>query len=423
MRVAGPSRGLHGTTSLPGDKSISHRALLHAALSPGTSHLRNILRAGVTEAMIRCLQQLSVLFKDENDALVVQGGSWKQPDAALHCGNSGTTMRLLLGALADKPITVTLTGTSALQRRPMERVVRPLRRMGAHIEGEVAPLMVRGRPLRGIEHRTKVASAQVKAALLLAALRSQGATTIRQPALSRDHSERMLRALGVDVRSQGSTVTLVPNGAPLPPSDLSVPGDFSSAAFLIAAAVLVPDSEVRLQSVGINPTRTGLLDALREMGADIRIEKQHEVGGEPTADIVAKSSVLRAIEVRGHLVVRMIDEVPIFAVLASQAQGTTTVREASELRLKESDRISVLTDELRKLDVSAEEYPDGFSITGPRSLHAAKVDSHTDHRLALSLAVAGLLATGETSVERAEVLNESFPGFEKRLESLGATVN
>ena len=423
MKVCGPANGLNGTTTLPGDKSISHRALMHAALSPGTSQIRNILRAGVTDAMTHCLQQLGVLFKDEEDMLVVQGGSWQQPDTALDCGNSGTTMRLLLGALADKPFTVTLIGTSTLQRRPMQRVAKPLRQMGAYIEGEAAPLIVRGRALQGISHSSSVASAQVKSALLLAALRAKGATTIIQPTLSRDHSERMLRALGVDVRSQGSTVTLIPSGKPLPSSNLSVPGDFSSAAFVIAAAILVPDSEVRLQGIGVNPTRTGLLDALHEMGANIHIEKQHEVGGEPVADIIARHSTLRAIQVEGNLVTRMIDEFPIFAVLASQAEGTTTVRQASELRLKESDRISVITSELRKLGVTAREYQDGFSIHGPGTIIPATVDSHTDHRLAMSLAIAGMLATGETSIERAEVLNESFPGFRKRFEGLGVIVS
>ena len=422
MKVYGPSKGLRGAITLPGDKSISHRALLHAALSPGTSRLSNVLRAGVTESLIRCLQQLGVLFTDESDALTIRGGSWKQPDDALHCGNSGTTMRLLLGALAAKPIAVTLTGTVGLQKRPMERVARPLRQMGACVEGEMAPLTVRGGSLRGIECHTSVASAQVKSALLLAALQADGVTRIRQPSLSRDHSERMLRALGVDIRSHENTVTLIPDGKLLPPSDLILPGDFSSASFFIAAAVLIPDSEVRMQGVGVNPTRTGLLDALYEMGAEIQLENHHEVGGEPVADIIAKHSTLRAIEVGGDMVVRMIDEFPVFAVLASQAEGTTRVRDASELRLKESDRISVLAGELHKLNVSTTEYSDGFAITGPQSVSASNVDSHTDHRIAMSLVIAGLLARGRTTLDRAEAMSESFPGFKQKIIELGADI-
>lgn len=422
MKVFGPANSLRGSTTLPGDKSISHRALLHAALSPGKSCLRNILRAGVTDSMIDCLKQLGVLFTVERDQIIVQGGLWQQPNSTLHCGNSGTTMRLLLGALANKNITATLTGTPELRRRPMARVAQPLRRMGAQIDGEIAPITVRGRPLHGIEHQSKVPSAQVKAALLLAALQADGMTTISQPTLSRDHSERMLRALGVDIRTEGNTVTLSPSHDPLPPSHILVPGDFSSAAFFITAAVLVPNSEVRFKGVGVNPTRTGFLDALSIMGADIKVENLHDVGGEPVADIIAKYSTLRAIDVNRDLVVRMIDEFPVFAVLASQAEGVTTVRNASELRLKESDRISVLAAELRKFGVSVTEYQDGFSIIGPQPIYSAQVDSHRDHRLAMSLVIAGLLATGDSKVERSEVLNESFPEFRTELASLGAQV-
>ncbi len=423
MRLHGHAGALRGSAELPGDKSISHRALLHAALSADESRLQNVLRAGVTTAMIACLRQMGVAIKGEGSALTVRGGEWRQPASPLDCGNSGTTIRLLLGALAGMPLQVELTGTSGLQRRPMGRVARPLREMGASISADNAPLSVSGGALRGREHHLKTASAQVKAALLLAGLQAEGPTTIHQPASSRDHSERMLRELGINVLSSANVVKLHPNGRPLPPTRLTVPGDFSSAAFLIAAAVLLPGSQVQLGGVGINPTRTGLLDVLTEMGADIFIENRRKSGGEPVADITARHSRLRAVEVRDELVVRMIDEFPVFAVLATQAEGLTTVRDAAELRVKESDRISALVGELRRMGIAITERTDGFSVSGPQQLLAATVDSHADHRLAMSLAVAGLLAHGESSVQGAEVVHESFPGFTSALRTLGAEVH
>lgn len=406
---------------MPGDKSISHRALLHAALSPGDSHIRNCLRAGVTEAMIGCLRQLGVAVEEESGALHITGGAWRPPAAPLDCRNSGATIRMLLGALAGQPFTLTLTGTPRLQQRPMGRVARPLRLMGAQIEGDHAPLTVSGGRLRGIEYTSEVASAQVKAAVLLAALQAEGPTTLHQPGPARDHSERMLRALGVNVQSTGHSVTLAPGGA-LPPTDLTVPGDFSSAAFLMAAAAIVPGSEVRLPAVGLNPTRTGLLDALREMGADISVENRSEVGGEPVGDLVVRHAALRATEIAGERVVRMIDEFPAFAVVATQATGRTVVHDAAELRVKESDRIAAVAAELRRLGATVEEFPDGFAIAGPQQLRGATVDSHGDHRLAMALAVAGLVADPMTVVENAGAVDESFPDFVGVLSSLGAPV-
>ncbi|HJL69305.1 MAG TPA: 3-phosphoshikimate 1-carboxyvinyltransferase [Anaerolineales bacterium] len=422
MKLHGPAGALRGSTELPGDKSISHRALLHAAVSPHESRLQNVLRAGVTAAMIDCLRKLGVSIEGTGSDLNVRGGTWQQPTVPLDCGNSGTTMRLLLGALAGMPLQVELTGTPGLRRRPMGRVARPLREMGASISADNAPLNVRGGGLRGREHHLQVASAQVKAALLLAALQADGTTTIHQPAPSRDHSERMLRELGINVLSSAHAVRLHPSRRPLPPTRLTVPGDFSSAAFLLAAAVLLPGSAVRLRGVGVNPTRIGLLDTLNAMGADISIETRRESGGEPVADITARYSRLRAVEVRGELVVRMIDEFPIFAVMATQAEGMTTVRDAAELRVKESDRISVLAAELQRMGITISERPDGFSLSGPQQLSAATVDSHADHRLAMSLAVGALLASGESSVQRAGAVHESFPAFAHTLRALGAEV-
>ena len=421
MIVTGVNRGLRGTARVPGDKSISHRALMHAALSPDVSVLENVLDAGVTRAMVRVLQAVGVSIEQTGTRFVVRGGDLRSPGADLDCGNSGTTMRLLLGVLAGRDgLSATVTGTPGLQRRPMGRVVQPLNAMGANIVGDFAPLRLRGGRLRGIAHRTEVASAQVKAALLLAGLQAEGPTTIHEPGPSRDHSERMLRALGVDVQSSGHSVTLLPPTGPLPPTQLTMPGDISAAAFVIGAAAITPGSEVQIPAVGVNPTRTGLLDVLLEMGADIVLENPRTVGGEPLADVRVRYAPLRGVTVSGATVVRMIDEFPIFAVIASRAEGVTVVREAEELRYKESDRIAALAGELRKLGVAMDEQPDGFRVVGGQRLTGGAVNSHGDHRLAMSLAVAGLVAESAVQVTVAEAMDESFPGFVAVLQGLGA---
>jgi 3-phosphoshikimate 1-carboxyvinyltransferase len=318
---------------------------------------------------------------------------------------------MLMGALAgQRGLSVTLDGSAGLRRRPMRRVAEPLRLMGAEL-GDALPVTILGKSLHGIAYTLPVASAQVKAAILLAALQAEGPTTIREPGPSRDHSERMLRSLGVSIVNENNTVTLTPPDRRLPAFDATVPGDISSAAFVFAAAAGVPNSEVTVTNVGVNETRTGVLDALVAMGGDVCLANVREVNGEPIADITVKSSELRGITVAGDLVVRMIDEFPIFAVLATQAQGETIVRDAAELRVKESDRIGSLASELRKLGAQIEERPDGFVIAGPTRLQGATVDSHGDHRLAMSLAVAGLIAEDETIVTRAEAHRESLPNF------------
>jgi 3-phosphoshikimate 1-carboxyvinyltransferase len=415
---------LHGVTAMPGDKSISHRALMHAALAQGTSRIQNFLRAGVTEAMMRCVRDLGASLETQDDGmLIVHGGHLRSPTANLDCGNSGATIRMLMGALVgQRDLGVTLDGSAGLRRRPMKRVAEPLRLMGAEL-GDTPPLNIHGKALHGIEYSMPVASAQVKAAILLAALQADGPTIIHEPGPSRDHSERMLRSLGVSVVNDNNTVTLTPLGKPLAAFEAIVPGDISSAAFVFAAAALVLNSEVTVKDVGVNDTRTGILDALVAMGGDVCVSNVREVNGEPIADITVKSSELRGITVDGDLVVRMIDEFPIFAVLASQARGETIVREAEELRVKESDRIGSLASELRKLGVQIEERPDGFVIAGPTRLKGAIVDSHGDHRLAMSLAVAGLIAEGETTVTRAEAYRESFPNFVDLLQGLGGAVH
>jgi 3-phosphoshikimate 1-carboxyvinyltransferase len=419
-----PSAALRGIVSMPGDKSISHRALMHAALAQGTSRIQNILYAGVTEAMMRCVRDLGVQLEVESDgALIVHGGQLRSPAANLDCGNSGATIRMLMGALVgQRDLVVTLDGSAGLRRRPMKRVAEPLRLMGADLD-DTPPLSIHGQLLHGIEYTMPVASAQVKAAILLAALQADGPTTIHEPGPSRDHSERLLRSLGVSVVTQNNTVTLTPSGQPLSAFEAAIPGDISSAAFIFAAAALVPNSEVTVKDVGVNDTRTGILDALVAMGGDVCVANVREVNGEFIADITVKSSELHGITIAGDLVVRMIDEFPIFAVLASQAPGETIVREAEELRMKESDRIGSLASELRKFGVQIEERPDGFAISGPTRLHGAVLDSHGDHRLAMSLAVAGLIAVDEITITRAEAYRESFPNFVDLLQGLGGTVH
>ena len=372
--------------------------------------------------MIDCLRELGVKIQEKNGNLIVRGGKWIQPNKPLNCGNSATTMRLLMGALAGQPITAELTGTTGLQRRPMGRVARPLREMGASISSDNAPLVIKGGNLHGIIHNSEVASAQVKAALLLAALQAKGESTIHQPGPSRDHSERMLRELGIKLKTDDHSVTIQPSEKSLAATNISVPGDCSSAAFLIAAAVLVPGSKVTLRNIGINPTRTGMLDVLSSMGADISVLYNGESGGEPTGDILVKHCNLKSTTVQGETVVRMIDEFPIFTVIATQSEGTTTVKDAAELRIKESDRISSLLEELRKMGIKFTEYTDGYTIVGPQILNPAQLESHGDHRMAMSLAIAGMIAQGCTEITRSEVVDESFPEYTKTFSQLGATI-
>ncbi|HLF25091.1 MAG TPA: 3-phosphoshikimate 1-carboxyvinyltransferase [Anaerolineae bacterium] len=427
LSISGPARSWQGAVAVPGDKSISHRALIFGALAEGTSHVHNFLHAGVTEAMIDCVRALGVAVEvSPNGDLTIKGGHWRPPAAPLDCRGSGATMRLLLGALAGRlngsDLAATLTGSPGLLRRPMGRVADPLRQMGAQIEGSAGanqpPLRVRSTKLHGIDYTLPVASAQVKTALLIAALSAEGPTTLHEPGPSRDHTERMLSALGMELATWSTSVTLTPAASPLPAFSLDVPGDFSSAAFPLIAALIVPGSQVMLHSVGINPTRTGLLDALAEMGAAVAVTGERDSGGEPVGDLGARSRGLRGCNIHGDRVVRMIDEFPIFAVAATQAEGETVVRDAAELRLKESDRIASLVGELQKMGARIEARPDGFRIEGPTRLRGAHVDSYGDHRLAMALAVAGLVAEGETMVSGAECIGESFPNFVELMQAL-----
>jgi 3-phosphoshikimate 1-carboxyvinyltransferase len=426
-----PGGPLSGRVRVPGDKSISHRAAMFAALAQGESRIESFLPSGDCLATLDCLRALGVKIEQVSETTLVvhECGlhGLQEPSGPLNCARSGTTMRLLTGILAGQPFDCTLTGDPQLLRRPMRRITEPLRAMGAEIEDTDgrAPLVIHGRRLHGHDHTLTVASAQVKSALLLAGLYADGLTTVREPGPARDHTERMLGAQIVSENLQSpisyhnGTWRLDPASIDhLNPLNIVVPDDISSAAFLLVAAALVEGSEVTVEGVGVNPTRTGLLGVLGEMGASIDIENARAQGGEPVADVTARFSHLRGIEVGGHTVVRMIDEFPILAVAATQASGTTVVRDAAELRVKETDRVAVIAEGLQAMGARIEPRADGFIVEGPTPLHGASVDSGSDHRLAMALAVAGMIAEGETVVERAECIPDSFPGFATLMQRL-----
>jgi 3-phosphoshikimate 1-carboxyvinyltransferase len=430
MKIYGGGR-LGGRIRVPGDKSISHRTLLLGCLADGRSHVRGFLPSADCLATLGCVRALGIPVQaDDATTLTIHGRGLhglQRPPAPLDCARSGTTMRLLAGILAGRAFEgggVTLTGDPQLLRRPMGRIATPLGRMGADIETADghAPLTIRAATLHGGEHSLPVASAQVKSAILLAALYAHGSTVIHQPGPARDHTERMLSAMGADVDVAGLTVTLTPRSAPLSPLDATVPGDLSSAAFPLVAGLLAADGEVTVERVGVNPTRTGLLDVLLAMGAHVAVQNRRDEGGEPVADVRVRASSMRGAEVSGETVVRMIDEFPLLAVVATQAEGVTLVRDAAELRVKETDRIAVMAHELGKMGARIDPRPDGFLVTGSTPLEGAVVDGHGDHRIAMALAVAGLVAQGETVVEGAECIADSFPGFAAAMRAIGARI-
>jgi 3-phosphoshikimate 1-carboxyvinyltransferase len=444
--VVSPGRALTGDVSLPGDKSISHRSALFASLAEGESHIENFLIAGVTRAMLQALAALEVTWSLQDTTLTVQGqGILKRDNFSkplnLLCGNSGTTMRLLAGAIAAWGIPAFLDGSSGLRRRPMKRIVEPLKEMGVPIQaspGYTAPLQIAARPrgqrLKAINYTLPIASAQVKSCLLLAALGADGPTVLREPGPSRDHTEIMLGSMGVSIiKDQQPTSdpgviyyqTSLSPPAPLrlSPLDILIPGDFSSAAFLIVAASITPGSEIVLKGVGLNPTRTGLLDALQSMGAEIRVTNTMESHGEPYGDLRVRYTPLRGTRISGSLVIRAIDEIPILAIAAAFAQGKTIVTQAEELRHKESNRIRDLCRELQRLGIDIEETHDGFIINGGQHIRGGTVTPHGDHRLAMALAIAGLATQETITIDGAEVISESFPEFSASLRDLGASVH
>lgn len=451
VRRSGP---LHGRLSVPGDKSITHRAIILATLAEGKTLVRGWVPADVCLATLRCMRSMGAQIEETTSregtsSLLIRGlgiGGLQEPEDVLHCAGSGTTIRLLAGVAAGQSFLTILTGTEPLRRRPMGRVAEPLRLMGANVAGrtggKLPPLAISGGNLAGIDYSMPVASAQVKSAILLAGLFARGETVVREPGPSRDHTERMLRWFGVEVVKDGLLARLKGGQSLHPPAvgsgeaaAFDVPGDFSSAAFPMVASSVVPGSDVVLERLGVNATRTGLADILSMMGAELApacgkpeaaprdlVSPVTRDAGEPILDLHVRSSDLRAVAVGGELVVRAIDEFPIFAVAATQAAGTTELRDAGELRVKESDRIATVATELRKMGADVEERQDGMLIRGPTRLRGALVESHRDHRLAMALAVAGMIAEGTTIVQGAEAVSDSFPGFVEAMQALGAPI-
>lgn len=425
-----PAAGLslQGRIRVPGDKSISHRALMLGAIAEGETQIQGLLLGEDPRSTAACFRALGAEISELNTELVtVKGiglGNFQEPVDVLDAGNSGTTMRLMLGLLASHPGRFfTVTGDSSLRSRPMSRVVKPLQQMGAQIWGRkgntLAPLAIQGQALQPIHYHSPIASAQVKSCILLAGLNTEGKTTVTEPALSRDHSERMLRAYGAELSIDPDTNSVtITGGAKLYGQTVIVPGDISSAAFWLVAGAIVPGSDLVVENVGVNPTRTGILEALELMGADIQLENQREVAGEPVADIRVRSGGLKSCTIAGDIIPRLIDEIPILAVAAVFAEGTTIIRDAQELRVKESDRITVMAQQLNKMGAKVTELPDGMEITGGTSLVGAEVDSYTDHRIAMSLAIAALNTTGTTTIHRAEAAAISYPNFTNTLREI-----
>ena len=421
--IVTPNSGvaLTGTITIPGDKSISHRALMLGAIAEGETIIKGLLLGEDPLSTARCFRAMGAkISKLNTEKVIVQGvglGNLTEPIHVLNAGNSGTTMRLMLGLLASAPGKFfTITGDKSLRSRPMSRVVNPLTQMGATIWGRannsLAPLAVRGQQLKAIHYLSPVASAQVKSCVLLAGLMAEGQTTVTEPALSRDHSERMLQAFGAELKINPHTNSVTITGQPtLKGQTVIVPGDISSAAFWLVAAAIVPGSELLITNVGINPTRTGILEALEMMSADIVKENERVIAGEPVADLRVKHSQLKACTIEGTIIPRLIDEVPILAVAAAFAEGTTVIKDAQELRVKESDRLAVIATELGKMGAQITELPDGLEITGGATLTGAELDSFTDHRIAMSLAIAALNSQGTTTIHRAEAASISYPNF------------
>ena len=422
---------LEGVVAPPGDKSISHRAALLNTVARGTAHVSNFCVGDDRTAMLRCLRALGADIESHAGCPISQAeecfqinglgpDGLREPDDVLDAGNSGTTMRLVSGLLAAQPFLSVITGDASLRRRPMKRILVPLERMGARITarqgGTLAPLVFRGGDLHGIGYEMPVASAQLKSSILIAGLYADGETSVAQPAASRDHTERMMKAMGADLVVDGLNITI--RRSQLQSVNVDVPCDISAAAFWLVAGCAHPNASITVKGVGINPTRMGVLEVLKEMGANIRMENVREDAGEPSADLVAESSDLTGVEIAGDVIPRVIDELPILALAASVARGTTVIRDAAELRVKESDRIEATLEGLSRLGARVEEHRDGMSIHGGAKLSGAEVSSHGDHRIAMTMAIAGLLARGETMVDGADAADVSYPDFWETMAAL-----
>lgn len=416
--------GLKGEVTIPGDKSVSHRSVMFGSIAKGTTEVHNFLQGADCLSTISCFQKMGVAIKRTGDRVVIQGNGLrglKQPDGILDCGNSGTTTRLISGILAAQDFSVTLTGDASIQKRPMKRIMDPLSLMGADIRSVhnngCAPLAITGTSLHGIHYPSPVASAQVKSAILLAGLYADSETRVTEPYVSRNHTELMLSCFGADVHTEHTTAVIQP-AKELYGTRILVPGDISSAAFFIAAGLMIPNSELLIQNVGINPTRDGILHVCRDMGASITLMNPKSGDGEPVADILVKTSSLHGAVIGGAIIPTLIDELPMIAAMACLAEGDTVIKDAAELKVKESNRIDVMVRNLTAMGADVEETADGMIIHGGKPLHGAVIDSKLDHRIAMTFAIAGCCAEGETEILGAECVDISYPGFYQDLNRL-----
>ncbi len=417
-------RGLSGIVRVPGDKSISHRGVMLGSLAKGQTEIQGFLMGADCLSTIDCFRKLGVRINIYSDTVVVEGmglRGLKSPIQTLNVGNSGTTMRLISGVLAPQSFSAKLDGDASIRKRPMNRVIMPLEQMGADIKSEsgdgLPPLLIKGSSLKGITYKSPVASAQVKSALLLAGLYADGETTVIEPALSRNHTELMLKAFGADVVSKGKTATVKPCKE-LFGQMVVVPGDISSAAYFMVAAAVTPDSEITMKNVGLNPTRDGIIRVLKSMGADITIRENERAVGEPAGDVTVRTSKLKGITIEGELIPTLIDELPVIAVLACFAEGTTVIKDAEELKVKESNRIDIMVKNLKAMGADIEATNDGMIINGGKMLHGAEVDSVKDHRVAMSMAVAAMNAEGDTELKDAHCVKISYPRFYEDMQRL-----
>ncbi|MGN4423741.1 3-phosphoshikimate 1-carboxyvinyltransferase [Bacillus cereus group sp. MYBK30-1] len=424
MKLVGRKNSLNGEIVVPGDKSISHRAVMFGAIAEGTTRVSNFLLGEDCLSTIACFQKLGVKIEQSGNDVTIYGKgleNLQEPKEVLDVGNSGTTIRLMLGVLSNTPFHSTIIGDESIGKRPMKRVTDPLSKMHAQIDGrengQYTPLSIRGGRVKGIHYHAPVASAQVKSAVLLAGLQGEGVTTVTEPMQSRDHTERMLRAFGCTVEVNERTISLQ-GGQQLKGTEIKVPGDISSAAFFLVAGAIVQNSKLVLKNVGLNPTRTGILDVLTKMGARISINNIRNEEFEPCGDITIETSKLKGIEIGGSLIPRLIDEIPVIALLATQAEGITVIKDAEELKVKETNRIDTVVDELGKLGAKIEATPDGMIIYGKQNLKGNTVNSHGDHRIGMMLAIASCIVDGEVKIENSDAVAVSYPNFFEQLAAL-----
>ena len=415
---------IRGEITVPGDKSISHRSVMFGSIAKGTTEIHNFLEGADCLSTIGCFRRMGIEIENKNGTVIVHGKGMHgltAPSGTLDCGNSGTTTRLISGILAPQNFDVTLTGDESIQKRPMKRIIEPLSMMGADIKSirgnDCAPLKICGMPLAGIHYTSKVASAQVKSAILLAGLYADGLTTVTEPQVSRNHTELMLKFFGAELESKETSVTIWP-ATELFGNRIDVPGDISSSVYFVAAGLILPNSEVLIKNVGINPTRAGLIKVCEAMGADLTLLNENHGNAEPTADLLVRTSSLKACTIEGDIIPTLIDELPTIAMMACFAEGTTVIRDAAELKVKESNRIAVMVENLSAMGADIEETDDGMIIRGGKPLHAAKIDSRLDHRIAMSFTIAGLICGDMPDIKGKDCVDISYPSFYEDLERM-----